>query len=137
MSCEIEPLTNSFGVTWRESADQRIVDLDDRKVRKLYCSSGAILFRGFHATMSEFVAFSNRFTILREHPLRVPEGQPNSKTEIVYDVDPDKAGGPRALHAEASDTGIALGMCWFFCEAAPPLGGETTIANGEEVLERL
>src|SRR5712672_1210615 len=70
--------------------------------------------------------------------MRAPyEHEPLFKGQTIYDVDPNRSGGPRDLHAEASDTGVPLGTCCFFREQASPAGGETTLGDGIEILNKL
>src|SRR5579864_5564585 len=137
MELQVEQLTRTFGTVVLASGGQRISELDFAEIAKLYMSSGAVLFRGFKATTSEFVSFSTHLLVPMEHPVRSPDNAPGFRGEIVYDVDPNKSGGDRSLHAEASDTSVKLGMCCFFCRKAPPIGGETTLGDGVEILERL
>ncbi len=139
MALQSEPMTSIFGTVLRPAhGNQRIADLDAFAVVDLYRSSGAVLFKGFNVTNAEFVQFSNLVLTTSSHPMRAPyEQEPLFRGQTIYDVDPNRSGGPRDLHSEASDTGTPLGACCFFCEQAPPSGGETTLGDGIEILTKL
>lgn len=137
MRIQTQSLTEGFGTIVCTLPGQSIAGLDREALIDLYKSSGAVLFRGFNVSRDQFVAFSNQFFRASEHPVRTPDEEPGSKGELVYDVDTAKTGGNRSLHSEASDSGPTLDMCWFFCQNAPPVGGETTLGDGIQVLDRL
>ena len=62
---------------------------------------------------------------------------PEFEHKLVYDVDVSKQGTPRYLHSELANTPMMPDMCWFYCERASPVGGETTVADGIALFELL
>ena len=107
-----------------------VLSLDCLKIKDLFRTAGALLFRGFEVSEQSFLdvvrPFSSQF--LRDYG--------NSKTS-------DPSGGfvqsvtlgnkPLELHCENAVCAERPDIIWFYCAAPALAGGETTFCDGVEI----
>lgn len=113
---------------------QALDDLDHAAIVDLYKRHGAILFRGFGVGLSQFARFARSFcrtAVVNESPNR----EPLDPTNYVYAVDGGSGAFP--LHPELSREPWKPDVAFFGCLSAPGAGGETTICDGVELVQRL
>jgi alpha-ketoglutarate-dependent taurine dioxygenase len=111
----------------------RNADFIERNLRKY----GAILFRGFGVdSVDKFDTSVNAFT---SRLMSYTEGATPRLTlkDKVYTSTEFPAEHPIALHNELSYIVTYPTKLWFCCVTAPPVGGETPIADVRRVLERI
>ena len=117
-----------------KAGERSILDLDRERIVDLYKAHGALLLRGFGASVPQFRAFARQFcatSVFNESPGRSPlEPEHN-----IHSVD----GGTRAfaLHPELSREPWKPDAAFFGCISAPSRGGATTICDGVALVEAL
>jgi alpha-ketoglutarate-dependent taurine dioxygenase len=138
------PLLRPLGATFGRSvepaaAGQTIGDLAAADIAPLFREHGALLFRGFGATREEFLAFSDRlstgFSTYQGGFFR--DRQKVGDHETLLTVTGSQEGFAIPLHGEMYYTARQPALLWFYCEAPAAEGGETTLADGEEVYRLL
>jgi len=142
----IQPMSEKLGVYFSPSDDEGLMDIDTGKVIDLIKESGAVLFKGFHADVDRFDAFSGRFSddymdnkgsgSYRE---TVDQGHDGTiqNTAYVYGVDQQRTFG-LPLHADRSYVKSQPVILWFMCARhATGGGGETLACDGVKVCEGL
>jgi len=141
------PLRGSFGRAIERSSNSSsgLGDLDDAEVVRLFSEHGALLFRGFGAAREEFVALTERCSrdfstyqggFFRD---RQPVGGPGAPEApgTLLTVTGSQEGFAIPLHGEMHYAGSRPSVLWFYCERPAEAGGETTLADGEEVCRML
>jgi alpha-ketoglutarate-dependent taurine dioxygenase len=98
---------------------------------------GALLFRGFKiGSMEQFERFA--LTLIPEFLHYVEGSSPRiMKAEGVYTSTEYPPEYFISMHNELSYAHRWPGKIFFYCQTAPPTGGETPIADSRKVLERL
>lgn len=136
-SLQTAALPNGVGVMVTATAGQSLADLDAGYVIGLLRDNGAIMFRGFGADRPMFEAFTRQFAsefILPMMRVARPkvDGGADAKTAHV-----DVGSHAMGLHQELSFTPVRPEAIWLWCEKTAGSGGETTIADGTRIFERL
>lgn len=136
-SLQTSALPNGVGVMVTATAGQSLADLDAGYVIGLLRDNGAIMFRGFGADRPMFEAFTRQFAsefILPMMRVARPkvDGGADAKTAHV-----DVGSHAMGLHQELSFTPVRPEAIWLWCEKTAGSGGETTIADGTRIFERL
>jgi alpha-ketoglutarate-dependent taurine dioxygenase len=129
-SLNISAFGGGSGLILTCEGDGSVLGLDLLKIKDLFRTSGALLFRGFAVSEQSFSdvvsPFSSQF--LRDYG--------NSKTS-------DPSGGfvqsvtlgnkPVELHCENAVCAERPDIIWFYCAAPALAGGETTFCDGVEI----
>ncbi len=116
----------------RLGAPRTLSALPPERVSEDLRRAGAVLLRGYGASLEEFRAFTERF---HDRFVRYPGRQLFSGDGTVQAV----AAGERAipLHAELCYLPGAPDVCWFHCGRASAHGGETLLADGVAIARTL
>ncbi|MFT5350380.1 MAG: alpha-ketoglutarate-dependent taurine dioxygenase [Gammaproteobacteria bacterium] len=118
----------------RDEQNKSLHELSDARIVEGLKQSGAILFRGFGYDIEKFTAFVKRFCTHSVY-------NPSAGREIVDAVNNiqtvDLGDGAFPLHAELCREPWRPDVCFFTCETAPQLGGETTLCDGVKIVEAL
>lgn len=127
----------SAGKVMRATTGQASLhDLSFESVVDVFSEAGALLFRDFQATPSDFSAFTDRFSSATLGRLHL--GQ--NRSEVAGDTDTSTVNlgmeyvGP---HAELGYSPQRPDLLWFYCAHPPASGGETTLVDGIEVWKSL
>lgn len=134
MKHSVEPLSETFGAVVnaeRPGADP--LELDPAELQSLLARRGAVLLRGFGLDVPGLIALSDRF--LRRAVVHGGERKQLSDDDTVQSV--TEGNGDVELHAELGYVPLRPDLLWFYCEQPPIQGGETTLCDGVELLERL
>jgi hypothetical protein len=116
------------------AGEQRIADVDASLISDLYKTHGALLFRGFGASVPEFGAFTSAFCptyVANQSAGRMPIDPAHN----IRSVDPGV--GAFALHSELSREPWTPDVVFFACLSAPSRGGATTICDGVELVRAM
>ncbi|MBT7952787.1 MAG: TauD/TfdA family dioxygenase [Gammaproteobacteria bacterium] len=118
----------------RDKDDMCLDDIDDEIIINGFKQHGAILFRGFAYDVESFTAFVKRFCT---HSVYNPSigREVIDRNNNIQTVDLGDDAFP--LHAELCREPWRPDVCFFACETAPKLGGETTICDGVKIVEAL
>lgn len=128
-----EPICSRWGTI--VVADGETIDaINPNEILDLYTTRGVVLFRGFELDTSAFQALTEQFT----NEFR-PHG--NSTREIVSSDETiaTVSGGQEHFfaHSEHAFSPMRPDTVWFYCITPSKAGGETTLYDGIEVLDRL
>jgi alpha-ketoglutarate-dependent taurine dioxygenase len=134
----VEPLgTGPAGAVMHAGTGRvRLHDLEFESVVEALGEFGAVLFRGFDATPSDFSAFTGRFSSATLGRLHL--GQ--NRREVADDVNTSTVNlgmqhvGP---HAELAYSPQRPDLLWFYCACPSADDGQTTLFDGIEVFTRL
>jgi alpha-ketoglutarate-dependent taurine dioxygenase len=142
-SVPVSPIGRGIGAVIEPSHGEGLLDLDRDRLIALYRSTGAVLLRGFEATIEAFEAlssalttdlFTNRGAAFSFGPFKrsVINGNPTlmSATGARQDF-------PLPLHGEFHYFKHPPAMIWFYCQNPAPEGGQTTIGDGVEIMRAL
>lgn len=118
------------------SNGRSLEDLAQEDIWEALDSHGAILFRGFEADADGFYEFASRFTrgfLVSPFSDRKAASQTNELQTVTL----GKAG--LSLHFEYGTSPMRPDVIWFYCRkaAAEGTGGETLLADGAAVFDRL
>jgi alpha-ketoglutarate-dependent taurine dioxygenase len=135
---DVRPLGRSFGRAV-EAAGARLSGLDREEVAALFREHGALLFRGFGASREEFLAFTEGYSrdFSRYQGGFFRDRQPVGGNDTLLTVTGSQEGFAIPLHGEMYYTARQPRLLWFYCERPAAQGGETTLADGEEVFAAL
>ena len=128
-----EPICSRWGtIVLAEGKTPDSINRDE--VLQLYKTRGVVLFRGFEFNTYAFQALTEQFTSdFRLHG--------NSTREIISSDETvaTVSGGQEHFfaHSEHAFSPLRPDTAWFYCVTPAKSGGETTIYDGVEVLERL
>jgi alpha-ketoglutarate-dependent taurine dioxygenase len=118
------------------SQGRPLAELAEDEVWHALAVHGAVLFRGFPTDADGFYAFASRFN---RGFLTSPFGdrKPASDRNELQTVTVGQAG--LSLHFEYGNMPLRPDLLWFYCRraAAEGAGGETLVADGVSVFERL
>jgi alpha-ketoglutarate-dependent taurine dioxygenase len=129
----VEALTPRWG-TVLLSESETLGSLDRDAVAHSYRETGVVLFRGFDCDPAAFRTHTERFCnafIVHPHPNR----EIISADATTMGVSPGK--DHFFAHSELGYSPIRPDVAWFYCQTPARVGGETTLYDGVEVLERL
>ncbi|UPG89727.1 TauD/TfdA family dioxygenase [Luteibacter aegosomaticola] len=111
-------------------------EIDDDTVWSDLARHGAVLFRGFGVDADAFHAYASRFSrgfLLSPFGDRKPASDRNELQTVTV--------GQAALdlHFEYGNSPLRPDLLWFYCRRAPRegTGGETLVADGAAILEKL
>jgi hypothetical protein len=106
------------------------------RIRQALAHHGAALLRGFSSAAGELSAI---YDALGVSPLDYRDGHtPRSQVgDHVWTSTEYPASEPIYLHSEMSYASIWPKLVAFYCEVAPPMGGETPIASNAAVFRNL
>ena len=133
------PITEQSAVTpyltiGREDQNKVLRDIDDERIIDGLKQSGAILFRNFGYDIESFTEFVQRFCTRSVY-------NPSPGREVVdkdNDIQTVNLGDEAfPLHPELCREPWRPDVCFFACESAPKLGGETIICDGVKIVEAL
>lgn len=119
------------------AADGRdIEELDDDAIWDGLAVHGAILFRGFGIDADGFYRYASRFS---KGFLVSPFGDRKSVSDKNELQTVTLGQGGLSLHFEYGNSPMRPDLLWFYCRQAPRegSGGETLIADGASILDRL
>lgn len=121
---------------------RRLGDLDRdarQEIVALFREHGALLFRGFGASREEFLAFTEGYSreFSRYEGGFFRDRQPVGGNDTLLTVTGSQEGFAIPLHGEMYYAARQPQLLWFYCERPADQGGETTLADGEEVFTRL
>ncbi|CAG9203510.1 TauD/TfdA family dioxygenase [Burkholderia vietnamiensis] len=122
-----------FGFELIESleAGQKAIDLvDTDQLYEQLAHSGVVIFRNFADTLDDF----NRFVSL--HSARVTF-DPARKTSTENTAEIDAGELEMGLHRENGNLPFTPDLQWFYCLEPARVGSETTICDGQRVLQEL
>ena len=109
-------------------------DIEDSTIIEALKSHGALLFRGYDYDVQDFTAFVRRFCT--SSAFNPSQGRETVDSENnIQTVDLGVQAFP--LHAELCREPWKPDVCFFACESAPSIGGETTICDGVKIVEAL
>ena len=136
-SLRTSPLPQGVGVVVTAGAAQSLDSLEPAEVLDLLHDNGVIIFRGFGADRRMFENFTRRFAsefVLPMMRVARPKvaGDADAKTAHV-----DVGFHAMGLHQELSFTPVRPEAIWLWCEKTSGTGGETTVADGVRIYERL
>jgi alpha-ketoglutarate-dependent taurine dioxygenase len=133
----------TFGIVIDKRDGLEVSNLDEEWIAQIFRERGAILFRGFKATVTDF----EKLTQLLSHnhltykgggwrggvlDRSSVNGNPTLLTATGKTQD-----FPIPLHGEMYYVGTPPEIVWFYCASAAPQGGETTLADGEEFFRKM
>jgi alpha-ketoglutarate-dependent taurine dioxygenase len=133
VSSRLAPILGDVG-TLIEAAGRTAGDIDYNLVTEQLRRTGVILFRGFGIDANELRALVMRFSselLMHQNPNRVALGDDRG----VLLVDAHK--NPIPAHCEMSYSPMRPDLQWFCCIQPAAHGGETTVYDGVQVLDRL
>lgn len=110
-----------------------------QEIIALFRAHGALLFRGFGASREEFLAFTEAYSrdFSRYEGGFFRDRQPVGGNDTLLTVTGSQEGFAIPLHGEMYYASRQPQLLWFYCERPADQGGETTLADGEEVFARL
>ena len=103
--------------------------LDKTSLMDLLAKHGAIILRGFSKSVENFSQYINEIS---NQVVKDPARSGNGNNTLV-DAGYDAVG----LHLENGTLSKVPDLCWFYCETPPKDGSQTTLCDGELVLESL
>jgi alpha-ketoglutarate-dependent taurine dioxygenase len=134
------PIGGNIGAVIQNQGGQSLLQLQPDEVIRLYRATGAILFRGFQASLEEFEQFTSRFT----EDLYTNRGAafsfgPFARSTVngnptVLTATGNRQDFPLPLHGEFYYFRYPPRMIWFYCACPAPTGGETTIGDGAAIM---
>ena len=110
--------------------DRSLLSLDRRVLLQRLAIHGAVLLRGFSASIEDFSALVNKIT-----PKTAIDPARQFFAKNVQLV--DSGLGAIGLHCENGTTPLQPEVVWFFCERAAISGSQTTLCDGYEVWNHL
>jgi alpha-ketoglutarate-dependent taurine dioxygenase len=131
------PLTSGFGLLINASPGESLTGLGTDEVLGSLRDHGVLMLRGFGADRASFEQFTLRFAsefVLPMMRVARPKlnGGADAKTAHV-----DVGSHAMGLHQELSFTPVRPEAIWLWCEKTAGRGGETTVADGVALYERL
>lgn len=118
------------------AAGRSLTEIDDESVWNDLARHGAVVFRGFCIDADAFHAYASRFSrgfLLSPFGDRKPASDRNELQTVTI--------GQAALdlHFEYGNSPLRPDLLWFYCRRAPRegSGGETLVADGAAILEKL
>ena len=116
------------------SGDTSPLETDPRMIERAFRDHGALLLRGFRFDVSTFRTFAERLcttSVFNESPNRaVLDARSNIQSV-------DLGTEPFPLHPELSREPWRPDACLFACLDPPASGGETTLCDGADIVNRL
>lgn len=108
--------------------------LQPRQVFAMLADAGAVLMRGFDASLADFRQLTERFSS-RFVRYPCPQREMLSEDGTLQLVAPSERAIP--LHAELCYMPDSPDLCWFHCARASGRGGETLLADGMKIASAL
>ncbi len=140
-SFHISPLSPDFGSILEPAPGATLPD--PAEVMRLGQEAGALLLRGFSFELESFVEFTNRccpaFSAYVGGGIRFRALNRDSLGAggTVMSTTGSTQSFPIPLHGEMYYQKLRPDVVWFFCRQAPAEHGQTTVADGRLVFERL
>jgi len=117
-----------------KSEEEDLLSLDELTIRQQYKAHGAILFRGFELNFGIFRSFTDRFcngsAFNDSRGREVVDKENNIQTVNLGHV-------AFPLHPELARVPWKPDVCFFSCVTPPLNGGETTICDGTQIVQKL
>jgi alpha-ketoglutarate-dependent taurine dioxygenase len=140
-----QPLSERCGILITPTGDERLSDIEMDEVIKLYKEHGAVYFQGFDAGVSDFEAFTDRFSddymdnrgsgSYRE-TVEGARDKTIQNVAYIYGVGKQRTFG-LPLHADRSYVKSQPELMWFLCRTPAESGGQTTVCDGVEIAKGL
>ncbi len=113
---------------------KNISDLDLEIVSERFLRDGVLLFRGFESSVDDFYRLANRFSV----HLLVDPGQERTGGSLYDEIQSVTAGNTAInFHREYGQGILNPDLIMFYCERPALTDGQTTLADGVEVWDRL
>lgn len=131
---EISPPVAGRPYALLESGGEGLASLPGYPVMAALRSAGAVLLRGYAATMEDFRSLTTALCsseVFNESPARIVL----DRERMIQTVDLGVDAFP--LHPELSREPFQPDVCMFWCLSPPSVGGETTLCDGVEIVRRM
>jgi hypothetical protein len=124
---------NDVTITPTKEGDSLLL-LDEKLIKEKFKARGVILFRGFDFDVDTFDIFTQRFCASSVH--NQSKGRDTIKASAnIQTVNLGTV--PFALHPELARVPWKPDVCFFACGNPPSNGGETTICDGVQIVDKM
>lgn len=123
-----------YALVCPEEPSEQLSTLDASLVKDIYETHGAVLFRGFALDLDCFRQFTEKFcstSVFNESAGRETVDAARNIQTVNLGTD------PFPLHPELSREPWKPDVCFFACQVAPTIGGETVICDGVDLVRNL
>lgn len=130
---EISDLFENKGIALLNTSNNKIKDIQESEIIKLFEKNGIILLRGFKIDPRKLTEITDRFT--ETYAIDALRRSKRFNKKVVRDVD---VGTKEVLlHSEASFTPAWPEIIWFYCNVPPGINGSTILCDGVKLWNSL
>ncbi len=127
-------LFKAFGYLFESQQADEFLSLEKQKIVELLKSHGVILFRSPSASQQTFEGFTER---LGQEFVKHGAAVRKSRSEDGRTQTVTKGSAAILLHTELHFSPFSPDAMWFYCQSPAQQGGQTTVASGVELFNKL